>query len=80
MPRNQHFLTQVETRSALASCLLGKALCEWPIECLVPSMTVRSSRGNELNRVQILLEAFATEREAIAIEQNPDQIDEIQPA
>jgi hypothetical protein len=43
-------------------------------------MTVTPSRDNELNRVQILLEAFATEREAIAIEQSPDQIDEIQTA
>jgi hypothetical protein len=59
---------------------LDNALREWPIECLVPSMTVTPSRGNELNRVHILLEAFATERAAIAIEQSPDQIDEIQTA
>ena len=43
-------------------------------------MTATPSCGNELKRVQILLEAFATEREAIAIEQNPDQIDEIRTA
>lgn len=50
-------------------------------------MTATSSRDEELHRVQILLEARATElecgihhREAIAIEQSPDQIDEIQTA
>jgi hypothetical protein len=66
---------------------LGNALREWPIECLAPSMTATPSRCSELNRVQILLEAFATElergihyREAIAIEQSPDQIDEIHTA
>jgi hypothetical protein len=58
----------------------GNALREWPIECLVPSMTATPSRDNELNRVQILLEAFATQREAIAIEQSPNQIDEIHTA
>jgi DnaK suppressor protein len=50
-------------------------------------MTATPSRDEELNRVQILLEALATElergmhhREAIAIEQSPDQVDEIQTA
>jgi DnaK suppressor protein len=50
-------------------------------------MTATSSRNGELSRVQILLEALATElergihhREAIAIEQSPDQLDEIQTA
>jgi DnaK suppressor protein len=50
-------------------------------------MTATSSRDKELHRVQILLEARATElergihhREAIAIEQSPDQLDEIQAA
>jgi hypothetical protein len=43
-------------------------------------MTATPSRGNELNRVQILLETFATEREAIAVEQSPDQINKIQTA
>jgi hypothetical protein len=50
-------------------------------------MTTTSSRDKELNRVQILLEARATElergihhREAIAIEQSPDQLDQIQTA
>jgi RNA polymerase-binding transcription factor DksA len=76
----QHLLAHVTTLSAPARCLSGNALREWPIECLVPSMTATPSCGNELKRVQILLEAFATEREAIAIEQNPDQIDEIRTA
>jgi hypothetical protein len=81
------FLTQVGTLSAPASYLLGNALRDWPLEWLIPRMTVTPSRGNELNRVQILLEAFATalergirHRDAIAIEQSPDQIDEIQTA
>jgi DnaK suppressor protein len=50
-------------------------------------MTATSSRDEELSRVQILLKALATElergihyREAIAIEQSPDQLDEIQSA
>jgi DnaK suppressor protein len=50
-------------------------------------MTAISSRDEELSRVQILLEALATElergirhREAIAIEHSPDQLDEIQTA
>jgi hypothetical protein len=50
-------------------------------------MTATPSRDDELNRVQILLEVLATElergiryREAIAIEQSPDQLDEIQTA
>jgi len=50
-------------------------------------MTATSSRDEELNRIQILLEALATElergihhREAIAIEQSPDQFHEIQTA
>jgi DnaK suppressor protein len=50
-------------------------------------MTPTSSRDEEFNRIQILLEARATElergihqREAIAIEQSPDQLDEIQTA
>jgi DnaK suppressor protein len=50
-------------------------------------MTATSSRDEELSRVQILLKALATElergihyREAIAIEQSPDQLDEIQTA
>lgn len=50
-------------------------------------MTATSCRDEELNRVQILLEARATElergihqREAIAIEPSPDQLDEIQTA
>jgi DnaK suppressor protein len=50
-------------------------------------MTATSSHDEELNRVQILLEALAKElergihhREAIAIEQSPDQLDEIQTA
>jgi DnaK suppressor protein len=67
--------------------LLGKRLCEWPLDCLLPSMTATSSRDEEFSRVQILLEALATElergihhREAIAIEQSPDQLDEIQTA
>jgi DnaK suppressor protein len=67
--------------------LLGKDLREWPHDCLLPSMTATSSRDEELNRVQTLLEALATElergihhREAIAIEQSPDQLDEIQTA
>jgi DnaK suppressor protein len=66
---------------------LGKGLREWLLDCLLPSMTATSSRDEELNEVQILLEARATElergighREAIAIEQSPDQVDEIQPA
>jgi DnaK suppressor protein len=48
-------------------------------------MTTTSPCEEELNRVQILLEARATDlecgihhREAIAIEQSPDQLDEIQ--
>jgi DnaK suppressor protein len=67
--------------------LLGKRLCEWPFDCLLPSMTATSCPDEELSRVQILLEALATElergihhREAIAIEQSPDQLDEIQTA
>jgi hypothetical protein len=59
---------------------LGNALREWPIECLVPSMSATPPCDNELNGVQILLEAFAIECEAIAIERNPDQIDDIQTA
>jgi hypothetical protein len=48
-------------------------------------MTATPSRGSELNRVRILLEAFATELERgiryrDAIEQSPDQIDEIHTA
>lgn len=50
-------------------------------------MTARSSRDEELSRAQILLEGLAKElergihhREAIAIEQSPDQLDEIQTA
>ena len=50
-------------------------------------MTTTSSRDEELSRVRILLEVLATElergihhREAIAIEQSPDQLDEIQTA
>ena len=50
-------------------------------------MTSTSSRAEELKRVQILLEARATElergihhREEIVIQQNPDQLDEIQTA
>ena len=50
-------------------------------------MTATSSRDEELSRAQILLEALAKElergihhREAIAIEQSPDQLDEIQTA
>ena len=50
-------------------------------------MTATFSRDEELNRIQILLEARVTElergihhREAIAIEQSPDQLDEIQTA
>ena|SRR5690349_13312929 len=50
-------------------------------------MTATSSRDEERNRVQMLLEARAKElergihhREAIAIEQSPDQVDEIQTA
>ena len=69
MARYQHFLTQVTTLSASAQCLLGNALREWPIECLVPSVTGTPSCDNELNGVQILLESFATECEAIAIEE-----------
>jgi DnaK suppressor protein len=66
---------------------LGKGLREWPLDCLLPSMTATSSREEELNRIRILLEALATElergihrREAIVIEQSPDQFDEIQTA
>jgi DnaK suppressor protein len=66
---------------------LDNALREWPIECLVPSMTATSSCDEELDRIQILLEARVTElergihhREAFAIEQSPDQIDDIQTA
>jgi DnaK suppressor protein len=66
---------------------LGNTLRKWPFDCLVPSMTATSSYDEELNRVQILLEALAKElergihhREAIAIEQSPDQLDEIQTA
>jgi hypothetical protein len=59
---------------------LGNALREWLIECLVASMTATPSCGGELNRVQILLEALATECEVIAIEQSPDQLDDIQTA
>ena len=44
------------------------------------SMTVTRSDDNELNRVQPLVEAFATEREAIAIQQRPNQIDTIHAA
>jgi hypothetical protein len=80
MASYQHFLTQVTTLSAPARCLLGNTLREWPIECLVPSVTATPSCDNELNGVQILLEAFAKECEAIAIEQSPDQIDDIQTA
>jgi DnaK suppressor protein len=50
-------------------------------------MTATSSCDEELDRIQILLEAHATElergihhREAIAVEQSPDQLDEIQTA
>jgi hypothetical protein len=50
-------------------------------------MTATPSRCSELNRIQILIEAFAPElergihyRKAIAIEQSPDQIDEIHTA
>jgi RNA polymerase-binding transcription factor DksA len=50
-------------------------------------MTATFRPDEELSRVQILLEALATElergihhREAIAIEQSPDQLDEIQSA
>jgi hypothetical protein len=43
-------------------------------------MTATPSCDNELNGVQILLESFATECEAIAIEQSPDHIDDIQTA
>jgi DnaK suppressor protein len=50
-------------------------------------MTATSSRDEELNRIRTLLEALAMElergihhREAIAIEQSPDQFDEIQTA
>jgi len=82
-----HFLIKTRTRSAPASCLLGNTLRKWPFDCLPPSMTATSSHDEELNRVQILLEALATElergihhREAIAIEQSPDQLDEIRTA
>jgi DnaK suppressor protein len=67
--------------------LLGKGLREWLLDCLLPSMIAVSSRDEELNRVQILLAARATElerevhhREAIVIEPSPDQLDEIQTA
>jgi DnaK suppressor protein len=67
--------------------LLGKRVCEWPLDCLLPSMTATFPRDEELSRVQIWLEVLATEleraihdREAIAIEQSPDQLDEIQTA
>jgi DnaK suppressor protein len=50
-------------------------------------MTATFPRDEELSRVQIWLEVLATEleraihhREAIAIEQSPDQLDEIQTA
>jgi DnaK suppressor protein len=50
-------------------------------------MAATSSRDKELNRIRILLERLATElergihhREAITIEQSPDQLDEIQTA
>jgi DnaK suppressor protein len=64
---------------------LGKGLREWPPDCFLPSMITTSSRHEELSRVQIVLEALVTElecgirhREAIAIEQSPDQLDEVQ--
>jgi RNA polymerase-binding transcription factor len=67
--------------------LLGKGLREWPLDCSLQGMTATSSGDEELNRVQILLEALATElergihhREALAIEQSRDQLDEIQTA
>jgi DnaK suppressor protein len=67
--------------------IIGKGLCEWPLDCLLPSMTATFPRNEELSRVQILLEALGTElergihhHEAIAIEQSPDQLDEIQSA
>jgi hypothetical protein len=66
---------------------LGNALREWLIECLVPSMTATPSRGRELNTVQIHWRRLPhswkrgiRHRDAIAIEQNPDQIDEIHTA
>jgi hypothetical protein len=80
MARYQTFSYSGRHAVSAGSYLLGNALREWPIECLVASMTITPSRGSELNRVRILLEAFATEREAIAIEQSPDQIDKIQAA
>jgi hypothetical protein len=66
---------------------LGNALREWLIECLVQSMTATPSRGRELNTVQIHWRRLPQRwkrgiryRDAIAIEQNPDQIDEIHTA
>jgi DnaK suppressor protein len=67
--------------------VIGQRLAEWLLDCFLPSMTATSYRDEELNRISILLEALATElergthhREAIAIEQSPDQLDEIQTA
>src|SRR5690349_19466740 len=83
----QHLLVHVTAPLAPARCLSGNTLREWPIECLVPSMTATTSLDEELHRVQILLKARATERErgihyggANVIEQSPDQLDEIQTA
>jgi hypothetical protein len=59
---------------------IGQCLARMADRVLGTSMTATPSRDNELNGVQILLEAFATECEAIAIEQSPNQINDIQTA
>jgi hypothetical protein len=41
--------------------VMGKGLREWPLDCSLPSITATSSRDEKLNRVQILLQARATE-------------------
>jgi DnaK suppressor protein len=59
----------------------------WPFNCQLQNMTQTSSTNQELNRYQAILEARIAEfergvrqRDGIAVEQSPDQLDEVQRA
>jgi DnaK suppressor protein len=59
----------------------------WPLNCQLQGMRETSSANHELNRFQAVLEALVAElergisqRDGIAVEQSPDQVDEIQRA
>ncbi|MGH9342495.1 MAG: TraR/DksA family transcriptional regulator [Terriglobia bacterium] len=57
----------------------------WAFNCQLQNMTQRSSTNQELNRYHTILEARIAElelgvrqRDGIAVEQSPDQLDEVQ--